>query len=895
VRIRQEQAVLIASLALLGWMLRGTLTGGDGGRERERRGRAVEFTHHPAPEVDRALAGERDPARLSRALFEAPRDTRPLPPLALEAPPLEPVPALRPPAAAGPEPRLFGSLLRGGAESLEVPGLFDEVGGDEFGGELGDELALGDPVPWKDLTPEERMARIAGYRRLYDWVRFADLKWGRIANRDRYRLAERGDEPLLFVEFDPATGIERFPGQEPIAYPRERIEEFGFAETLANELELKRLTFGEQLTPGQLLPALAFADWCVTQRLETERALVVAEEFYRRAEAIADGDPAPALGLASCYEAGFRFERAFETYDDLISGDHTDHPAVLARLARLEARFRLFDRAEEHLAAAERLGRSSWEVQRTYGRFLLERGRAVEAVEHLQVAHRFEPTTPEYKGVRAGIRAELGDALLATGDPEGALGAYSKALGADEAHQGALAGVASVHYLGGARLNGSAPSVAAVGGEGAGFELLLATGLAALGEGEWTAAREKLELAARSDPRRAFQAWRALSYLAELTGYPEEALSFAELANRNDPTDVYSLIRLGRLLAQRDDVQGALEAFSAALDRELDLPDVLAAMGELTYTGGDHEAAERYLQRSISLDDSVAGIHVLRGLNRLDLGRPELAQESFERALALERTHPVARNGLAWCAYALGDSTEAMTIYREVDDSRRQLSEEDPHRAYAREQIERIADHEEKVVWADRFEREQLKNAWLIEQSERVSVALVDGAMWIDGVFPSAQRARLKREYNAGDFVSLEAVITIHPGTRVRSGLFVSLEQFVRGQYHVRSEVTLSRHHDGKCQTRFMRRGQDDLPYTDVDVIDWADGEPKVVRIERYGESKDTRFRLLVDGIPVIQDVAVPTLGRTVGKLWVGVFAEGEPGRSVKVEIDDIEVVKRER
>ncbi|MDP6539160.1 MAG: tetratricopeptide repeat protein [Planctomycetota bacterium] len=893
-RIRQEQTVLIASLVLLGWMVRGSLVDDTGRRRREPRGRAVEFTNHPAPEVDRALADDRDPSRLSRALFEAPRDTRPLPPLALEAPPLEPTAALRPPAGPGPEPRLFGDLLRGGHAPAFVAGLFDEVGADE-GGAGDEEIALAEPVPWKDLTPEERMERIAGYRRLYDWVRFADLKWGRIANRDRFRLAERRDEPLMFVEFDPATGVERFPGQEPIAYPRERIEEFGFAETLPNELEQKRLAFGETLTPGQLLPALAFADWCVEHRLDAERALEVAEEFYRRAEVIADGDPAPALGLASCYEAGFRFEQAFGIYSELVTGDHTDHPDVLARLARLEARFRLFDRAEERLAAAERFGRSSWEVQHIYGRFLLDRGRAAEAVEHLEVAHRFEPTSPEHQGVRADIRTALGDALLATGDPDGALGAYTKALGADEGHQGALAGVVSVHYLEGGGLNGSAPPTADAADEGAGFDLLLATGLAALGAGEWAAARDKLELAAGSDPRRAFQAWRALSYLAEITGYPEEALDYAEQANRNDPTDVYSLIRLGRLLAQRDDMDGALAAFTAALDRELDLPDVLAAMGELTYAGGDHEAAERYLERSIALDDAVAGVHVLRGLNRLDLGRPALAQESFERALGLERTHPVATNGVAWCAYALGDSTEAMTIYREVDDARRQLSEEDPHRVYARAQIERIADHEEKVVWTDRFEREQLKNAWLVEQSERVSVALVDGAVWIEGSFPAAQRARLKREYNAGDFVSLEAIVTIHSGTRVRAGLFVSLEQFVRGQYQVRSEVTLTRHHDGMCQTRFMRRGQDDLPYTDVGVIDWADDEPKVLRIERYGESKDTRFRLLVDGIPVIEDVPVPTLGRTVGKLWVGVFAEGEPGRSVKIEIDDIEVVKRER
>jgi hypothetical protein len=45
-------------------------------------------------------------------------------------------------------------------------------------------------------------------------------------------------------------------------------------------------------------------------------------------------------------------------------------------------------------------------------------------------------------------------------------------------------------------------------------------------------------------------------YLAEITGFPEDALRFAELANQNDPTDVYTLIQLGRVLAARDDVLG---------------------------------------------------------------------------------------------------------------------------------------------------------------------------------------------------------------------------------------------------------------------------------------------------------------------------------------------------
>jgi len=898
VRLRQEQIVLIASLALLAWLFHGTMKDPGTGPRSQRGGSPPELEHHPAPDVARALPADgRDPARLSRHLFEPPRDTRPLPPLGLEPPPLEPLPGLRPPAGAGPAPRLFGRLLRADVTPTLVTGLFDEVepGGEGEGEGLERQELDEPPLRWSELSPDERMERIAGYKRLYDWIKIADLKWGRITNRDRYRLAKRPSEAVLFVEFDPLTGLERFPGQQAIAYPRERVEELGFADTIANRIELERLTFGDVLTPGQLGPALAFADWCVEERLETPRALEVAEEFYTRARAIANEDPSPDLGLARCYEAGFQFERAFQVYERLIAGRFAQNGVVLARLAQLEARLRMFARAERRLEQAERFDRSSWEVQWAVGRFLLERGRPQDAVEHLQLANRLEPTAAEHKGVRAAIRADLGNALLASGDTGGALSGYGKSLQADPAEQRGMAGILSASYLSATGVNGGAPTLAGTEVEGAGFDLLLATGLLALGNGEWSAAKEKLELAAQSDPLRACQAWRALSWLAEISAFPEEALRFAELAEQNDPTDVYTLIQLGRVLAARDDVEGALDAFTRALDRELDLPDVLAAMGELSYRSGAWADAERYLERSITLEPSVADVHVLRGLNLLQLGRAAEAQPSFERALEIERLHPVAKNGLAWCAYARGDSVEAMTVFRELDDARRELSEDDLHRVYARHQIERITDHEEKVVWTDRFERNELKNEWMIEESQRVSIDLIDGAVWIEGDFPASGRARVKRQYPAGDFVSLEARLTIHEGTRVRCGLFVSMERVNRGEFEVKSEVTLSRHHDKTTQTRVLRTGQGDPPYVDVPIIDWPDEIPKVLRIERYGESAETRFRLLVDGIPVAQDLPGQGLGSSTGILWVGVYAEGEPGRRVRLEIDDVEVVKRER
>ena len=94
---------------------------------------------------------------------------------------------------------------------------------------------------------------------------------------------------------------------------------------------------GDTITPGQYPDVLAFANWCIEQRLESNQALAVAEKLFTRAAATAPDDPAPRLGLARCYEAGFEFEKAFQEYQKLLS-QFGHHALVHVQLAALEAR-----------------------------------------------------------------------------------------------------------------------------------------------------------------------------------------------------------------------------------------------------------------------------------------------------------------------------------------------------------------------------------------------------------------------------------------------------------------------------------------------------------------------------------------------------------------------------
>jgi len=165
----------------------------------------------------------------------------------------------------------------------------------------------------------------------------------------------------------------------------------------------------------------------------------------------------------------------------------------------------------------------------------------------------------------------------------------------------------------------------------------------------------------------------------------------------------------------------------------------------------------------------------------------------------------------------------------------------------------------------------------------------------VEGSFTESGRSRLKREYPAGDFISIEVELTIGRDNRSRVGVFVSLEQRRRDRNEIKSEATISRNLDGSLQTRVQRRGGEDAEYLDVPVLGWNVEETVILRIERMGESSDTEMRLSINGIPVADRVPMPGLGRTTAKLWVGVFTEGDTGRSADVKIDRVEIVKRER
>ncbi|MBL8861304.1 MAG: tetratricopeptide repeat protein [Planctomycetes bacterium] len=897
--LRKEPLVFAGTVLVLGGLAWSTLSDAGARRGQPRRADPPAAAPQRAPDVALALPAERAAKGRSRDLFSPPSDFRPLAPLAFEPPPHAPLDSLAPPPVPGPEPRLWGQFLRAPARTVPVPGLFDAA--DE---ELDAEPAAGPPptsaVRNAALSPEELAARLSAWKRTYDWFRIGEYRFGQIQNPDRFRLAKRPDEDLLFIEFDPVRGQPKFPGQAPMVVPRKTIAEFDFAATVQNELERRRLALGDPLSAAEYDQALSFARWCIERRFETPRALEVAAEIYERASRVLAQDPEPKLGLARVHEAAFRFEEAFQIYRALLAGPLRGNPLVLVRLGELQARFRLFAEAEASLRQAERSGRTSWQAQEALGRFLLERGRGAEAVEHYRLANQFEPTGAEDKHDRARVRAGLGAALLAVGEVPAAVEAFERALQAEASSEAARAGLAAARVL--APGATTAPSAAQPAeGEALGFDLLLARGveLARAPRAEAArAARAALRAAAARDPLRAHLAQRALSWLAEATGHPDEALRHVDLALEGDPTDPWAHFQRGRLLVARDDLDGGAESLRAALGLDADFADALAWMGDVALRRGDLAGAERYLERAVALDPTLVRAAVLRGVALLEAGSIADAEPVLRRALARAADDPAARGGLAWVQYRIGETTEALTRLAELDDARRAFPEDDPWRVWARRQIERLGDHLEKVLWSDGFERNALGNAWSVQESHGPLVSIHDGVVSLGGTFKSAGRSRLWQLKNAGDVVSLEARLVVRAGTTARVGIFISRESERGGETQVEAEATLSRHPDAAknaVQFRAMKRGEEDRPQVEVPGVEWRFDQPVVLRLERVGAEGDVRIRASLDGIPVTIDTPLSALGRTNNPLRLGIFAEGAPGRSVQVDVDDVEIVFRRK
>lgn len=904
--IRQEQVVFGLAVLLAGYFV---YQSSGKVRVAAERVNKLEYEQKIIPETERALPLTAAGSMVARDLFREPTNARPMPLLEFEPPRLSDLPTLAPLPPHAPAAREWGRVFRRpldlDAVAL-VDGLFDGTGSlEDLGVADADDGSSLDTLRDLGLVPDEdelveeapnRAQLIASYKELYDWILLDeyDYHFGSIDNAGRFRLGERPTELVKFSEVDPATGAPRFAGQGMVEYPRDRVTAFGFADTPVNRVELGAIEREGPITRGNMAERLAFADWCVEHRHEAPRGLEVARALYERVATFEPGDPSARLGLAHCLEVSFDFDAAFAEYEKLTAAFPTQ-AEVAAAYARLEERFFMYDSAEARLRQAIAKEQGSYAGHWALGTFLMRNGGQPQEIrDELEKAQRYAPDAPEAASLRAQIRVDVGNAALSMLELDRARGAFTSALGAERLNQDALAGLFLVANL--ERALGAPAQVPELPADLTSLEgpLLLARGLWHLDGGAWQAAKQDLDAAVRALPLDPSLALCGLSSLAERTGHIAESMEFAERALEAKPGVPWALFQRGRLQYLRDDLEGAEASLHEALASDVDFVDAAVLLGEIAMVEERFDDAERYFDRVRRLEEPRVDVESRRGLNALLAGDVQSAMQRFEAARTMEGGNdPVVTGGLAWCFYERGQHEEALNRLAALDDSLRDRADDDPWRVWSRDQKARIEENVSQERWIDEFDRQSLRNDWLLEEGAGPLVTVRDEALQIEGQFRSNGEVRVYRRLPALRFVAIEADLRIGSSSAARAGLFVAREN--RGARRtITALVSASRHKDGSLQTHVVRSGRPDDGPQDVTWLAFPTDQVVRLRIERSGDESEAVVNVYVDGTPILQDVPMSSFGRTQSDLSLGVFVEGESGRRIELSVDNVEIERKQ-
>ncbi len=201
------------------------------------------------------------------------------------------------------------------------------------------------------------------------------------------------------------------------------------------------------------------------------------------------------------------------------------------------------------------------------------------------------------------------------------------------------------------------------------------------------AARSHLEKALELDPD--FREARyALSHAYRRAGRHAEATRQLDLYEQLDPrprrhyddplidgleairaSSVQEVFGAGRALQDRGDFDGALAAYTAAL--EIDPAYAQAHVNLIAIHGqsGRQEQAERHYRRAVELNPAIAEAHYNYGVSRHFAGDYSRAEAAFRKALEINPLDADAQSNLGTSLEKLGRGSEAERHYRLALDS----------------------------------------------------------------------------------------------------------------------------------------------------------------------------------------------------------------------------------
>ncbi|MFH1998871.1 MAG: tetratricopeptide repeat protein [Planctomycetota bacterium] len=906
-KLNKEQVLLILTLVILGTLTYSQL--GD------------RYTHVRTPQAKGDL--ELDPAvpcapvqfienddlfysREGRNFFAPPRDWLPLDQLILDLPPSLTLHVVSPLPVPGPGTPFFQEFhyLPGtngptaakqddaadqeesvSADTYEETG--DDVAGSEANGSRtagkrnGMEAGVASAVDDEEADPE------ALFLTQYDWLRLnghTSRIFGHILNEDKYSLLQNGN----LIRFEQvATRTGKALGTHE--YTRDRIDDFGFADTIINRIELALLDV--RFHAGNLKSIHDKIRWCVTLRDQDERALDYAVRLGRKAIEL-DPLSKESYGLlADVYRIRFDYESELEVLLSAIR-QRLNAPDVYVRYGKVLRRYGMDDAAMEAFRKAE-------QIVPAYAEALIARaGMCYDHQDYDQALGLFEEAwrSPSWKPeLKMDALLGEGSCLLALNKNSEALAKAQRAVNLDE-KDGAAWNLKGACSLVKGDLEGAEAAFSkAMECSPDKSAYLINHGICRFRQGKLIEAADAFQEAADLEPFDSCRAYAALGFTQECMGNEGPASSAYEQAVRVDPGNFYALYLLGRDQRRHGDAEAAIHTLKQALQSNSRMLEILCELGQACLLAGRDEDAgfyfDEYLKRSGIRDFRVLYLY---GLTLLKQTRIQEALALFTETIAIDENQPEPFNGDAYTLHALSRIDECLASLGKVM-RLFEADSQDPRYEYAKRWMTRIEEHRRKSQWLDSFQRKEIKNDWTLDQRAGPLISLINNQVVIKGLQRQEQpdqKTTLVRELSGKVFRIFEADVTAREGTQGRSGIFLGL-YISRGMQGTltKAEVSVAVEPNGALVYDVVDKNKSTISWERIGQARAEINTPVRLRIELV-DYDEGLIRIFADGEPLLeQDLDIKSLKRCARNVTAGIFATAPGSRVVDMTADNVRIV----
>lgn len=907
-QINKEQLLFLVTIALLGIL--GYMRFADQvSAVRVPRSKVLELEDVAAcPDIQFLGKGEEKYFRSGRNIFEPPQDWLPLEPLRLNTPPavnLDPIWPFSVPSLgeAG-----FNSYSHpfGEVAAPEVLPDEEETVVEEGAGDTESEAPriTGITIDTSEIEIEDPDAALM---KNYDWIRLnesAGRIFGQIMNGSKYDLLDPGNQDpveLRRVITESGKFAETFP------YPRERVHEFGFAETVENLYQIQKKDI--VANAAHIGEMLELAEWCRGKRDEEPEATDYAVEMVEMAVSL---DPLLArahLLLADIYEEAFDLEGVLETLKRAMAC-RIQEPGIYVRYGHFLERYGLDGLAEKAYGEALQIDPSDAEALMALGDLDMKRGDYDSAFKSYD---RSIDSSSEQVKIEAILKR--GISYLSLGSLTDAGHEAGRAILRDEENWKAHNLKGCVAFSSGELAKARESFEKALELEGGRAAVLTNLGATLLRGGEQEEAVVRIQEAVDGDPFNSSRALTAGGFAEEMTGDTEAALAGYLKAVEVAPDDPIALYHLGRFRRISGDPEEAEKLLRSALAINGRIAAIIGELGHACLDQGKFDDAAFYLRELAGRGVENFRSLFLQGLVQLHLGIPAEAEGFLERAVDRNNKTPEPLNGLAVACYRQGKVKEAMTALARVvrlfpEDST------DPSFLFALQTRAAIEAHGRKSQWIDRFQRNEIKNEWVRIQRSGPAIKLIKGEIVFKGTQRQGQGGEmtaLRREISGKQFRQFEAEITSLKENQGIIGIFMGqYRQSSAQEILAQGEVRFGINSQGVLVQRVVDQGRILDDWMEIEGIGplWnateealpgetgsgTDGGSALLTVKlglRVADYETGRIELLVDD-SVVAEVIVKKLRRSTRDLKIGVFGEASGGRLLHFTTDFTRIVKTE-